>query len=149
MKMNYKDNDKKELVISGRWPVNPSPVSGEIPRIYYSENNKKLFYEFSDQTLEEENIECYSTNTTHLLTVWNKRTLFQKWTLEGMKALHLDLKPFMVIDERTGVIFGGFSTLEVAQAFVKKKEDYFAKRKACIGIYLMKNGYIEFESKSW
>lgn len=134
---------REELAISGKWPVNPDPATGEIPRIFYSRESEMLICEFSHKIFEEKGVKCPGANTTRLLTVWNKHTLFQKWTPEGMKALNLDKKPYMAIDEKTGVIFGGFSSVDKVQEFLETHKERFAKLGTQIGIYVMKKGLIE------
>ena len=140
---------REELEISGKWPVNPNPTTGEIPRIFYSRESESLICQFTNGTIELNDIKCSAVNTTHLLTFWNKHTLFKKWTQEGMKALSLDEKPYMAIDENTGVIFGGFSSTEKVQEFLQKHKERFEKLGAQIGIYVMKKGFIELETMQW
>ena len=140
---------REELAISGKWPVNPNPTTGEIPHIFYSRETETLICEFSNGVFEQNEIKCYGSNTTCLLTLWNKHTLLQKWTKEGMKALNLDKKPYMAIDENTGVIFGGFANMEHTREFLEKHKERFSKLGIRIGIYVMKKGLIELVTMQW
>lgn len=140
---------REELAISGKWPVNPNPKTGEIPRIFYSRESETLTCEFSNGVFEEKEVKCYSSNATCLLTLWNKHTLLQKWTTEGMKALNLDKKPYMAIDENTGVIFGGFASVVKTREFLQKHKERFKKLNARVSIYVMKEGLVELVTMQW
>ena len=66
-----------------------------------------------------------------------------------MKALNLDKKPYMAIDENTGVIFGGFANMEHTREFLEKHKERFSKLGMRIGIYVMKKGLIELVTMQW
>lgn len=140
---------REELEISGKWPINPNPATGEIPRIFYSRESETLICEFSNGVYEQHDVKCFGAKTTGLLTLWNTHTLLQKWSVEGMKALNLDTKPYMAIDENTGVIFGGFASVEKTHEFLQNHKERFSKLNARVSIYVMKNGLVELVTMQW
>lgn len=129
-----------ELQCSGKWPVNPSPKTGEIPRLFYCYDTEKLLYVFSDIILERNNVKFEEDDPTALAVLWNYDTIFQKWTQQGMKALHLDRYPYCAISDSTGTIFGGYASVEEGEKILKLKG--FRKMETNFMFYVMKDGYL-------
>ena len=141
--MNKKKTIKSgivELSCSGKWPVNPSPITGEIPRLFYCYDTEKLISVFSDITLEREGVKFEEEDPTALAVLWNYDTIFQKWTQQGMKALCLDRYPYCAIDDATGTIFGGYASVEQGEGILESEG--FRKMETDFRFYVMKEGYL-------
>lgn len=129
-----------ELRFSGKWPINPSPTTGEIPRLFYCYDTEKLLYVFSDVTIERNNVKFEEDDPSALAVLWNYDTIFQKWTQQGMKALHLDRYPYCAIADSTGTIFGGYASVEEGEKILELKG--FRKMETDFRFYIMKQGYL-------
>ena len=130
-----------ELECSGKWPVNPSPTTGEIPRLFYCYDTEKLLCVFSDITIERNNVKCEWDNPTILVAVWNHSTIFQKWTQEAIKVTGLDRYPYCAIDDATGTIFGGYSSVEEGLEILESNG--FFEIETNFAFYIMRDGYFE------
>ena len=128
-----------ELECSGKWPVNPSPKTGEIPRLFYWYDAETLLCVFSDGILEMKNIHFDDSDPTLLSIMWNHETIVQKWSDQAVKATKLDINPSCAIDNCTGTIFGGYSSVEEGMKILESGG--FFKLETDFRFYIMRDGY--------